>query len=420
MLNPMDAVQSSDQSPASSRWFRPRRPVGPLAATNASYGVVYAIDGAMLPFLAVFLAREHDLGPSEIGLIIAVGGAMAVLTPFVVSVLADSRLRAGRLLLLLLLASGIALTAFPFIEGYWSALALYAVFSLVREPTRPLLDGIFFSSQRSNPAMASVSYHRVRFWGTFGYMIPGIVLFLILSNDGSLGVVPLTAAAFAVLAILITRYLPDATPGIGQAAVARPNIGQTVRAAGRLVRRPKIAGFLVAMFLLETCAASYASFYPLLATDVAGLPIRWLGIVTNAGVLIELIYIAGFGWMVAKLGWRRFMVVGAGVTALRVALLAVFPSVGIVVGTQALHGMVIAVQMIAARIILDKQTTDEIRHSTQGLYTMVVIGGGRIVGSALGGLVAAQSFAAVFWSAAAAATVAGLILFWALSDLRET
>src|SRR5690606_16599757 len=118
-----------DPSPASAPVREPG-PAGSLASIKAGYGVVYAIDGAILPFLSVFFAREHGLSPSQIGSIVAAAGAMAVLTPFLVSVLADSRIRAGRLLMLLLGMSGVLLATFPIMDGYWSVLALYAAFSL--------------------------------------------------------------------------------------------------------------------------------------------------------------------------------------------------------------------------------------------------------------------------------------------------
>ncbi|GAA2758803.1 hypothetical protein GCM10009872_41630 [Actinopolymorpha rutila] len=319
---------------------------------------MYAVDGAMLPFFSVFLAFVHGLGTAQIGVVLAVSSAAAVIAPPVLTVAADRYGRAETLFLFVLAVSAIALSVFAFVGGYWWVVFVYAAFSLAREPTRPLLDGIFFSSQRHIRALAKVSYHQVRIWGTVGYMVPGVLLFFVLTDRHSLWLLPLVAVT------------------------------------------------------------AYSTFYPLMATEVVGLSPRWLGLVTNLGVLVEIAYMAAFGWLVRRLGWRWLMVLGAATATIRVALLAAFPTIGVVVGTQVVHGMVIIVSMVAGRVILDRRAPDAIRHTTQGLYAMLVLGGGRIVGSAFGGLVASHDLSRVFWAAALAALVAMLGLAWSLRGER--
>src|SRR5690606_33898392 len=125
-------------------------------------------------------------------------------------------------------------------------------------------------------------------------------------------------------------------------------------------------------------------------------------------------YIAAFGWFIRRLGWRWLMVLGAVTAGVRVALLASFPTVGVIVGTQAVHGLVIVATMVAGRIVLDQRAPDEIRHTTQGLYAMLVLGGGKVLGSAVGGWIASSSLSAAFWTAAGTAFVAAGLLAVAL------
>jgi MFS transporter, PPP family, 3-phenylpropionic acid transporter len=405
----------------------------PLVATNTTYGALYAVDGALLPFLSLFLAYAHGLSASQIGFVMAAASVSAIVAPPVLTVLADRYGRAELLLVTMLAASSVALLCFAYVGGFWWILFVYAAFSLVREPTRPLLDGIFFASQRTVPALADVKYHNVRFWGTFGFMVPGVVLYFILSDREALDSLPLLSCGLAVLGVGAALFLPTR----GRAVVANsPSPGGPVpggrlpggrvpsatgtdlrtlaRAAGRLLRRRTTVVFIVSMFLLQASMSGYFAFYPLLATEVVGMSPRWIGLVTNLGVALELGYMAAFGWLVARLGWRWLMVLGAAGMAVRVALLAAIPTVGIVVGTQILHGLVIVVSMVAGRVILDRHAPDEIRHTVQGLYAMIVLGGGKIVGSAVGGLVAAQVLSAVFWSAAGVALLAAIGLAWAL------
>ncbi|MEQ7008225.1 MFS transporter [Actinopolymorpha sp. B17G11] len=406
-------------------------------ATNTTYATLYAVDGALLPFLSLFLAYAHGLSASQIGFVMAAASVSAIVAPPVLTVLADRYGRAELLLVTMLAASSVALLVFAFVGGFWGLLIVYAAFSLVREPTRPLLDGIFFTSQRTIPALAEVKYHRVRFWGTFGFMVPGVILYFVLVDGDALDSLPLLSCGLAVLGLAAALFLPSrrrasvsaaSLPGGGPGgqgapagrtptpAAGRTDMRALARAAGRLLRRRTTVVFITSMFLLQASMSAYFAFYPLQATEVVGLSPRWIGLITNLGVALELGYMAAFGWLVARLGWRWLMVLGAAGMAVRVALLAAIPTVGIVVGTQVLHGLVIVVSMVAGRVILDRYAPDEIRHTAQGLYAMIVLGGGKIVGSALGGLIAAQDLSAVFWSAAAVASVAAFGLAWALRE----
>jgi PPP family 3-phenylpropionic acid transporter len=397
-----------------------------LVAINSTYATLYTVDGALLPFLSVFLAYAHGLPPSRIGFVLAASSVASIVAPPIASLLADRYGRPKALFLVLLAASAVTLFVLTNVEGYWWVLVVYAAFSLVREPTRPLLDGIFFAAQRTYSTLAMVSYHRVRIWGTFGYMLPGVALYFLLRSDSQIRLVPLLACVLAVLSLVVALRLPSgerpeaadpagtAADSPGSARTARVDLPALLRATSELLRQPSTLVFLGGMFLLQVSMSAYFAFYPLLATDVVGLAPRWIGLVTNLGVGLELGYMAAFGVLVRWFGWRWLTVLGAVGMGVRVVLLAAVPTLGVLVGTQVLHGLVIVVSMVAGRVILDRRAPDEIRHTTQGLYAMLVVGCGRIVGSALAGVIASHSLAAVFWSAALAAGVAALGLAWAL------
>ncbi|MBM7788921.1 MFS transporter [Tenggerimyces flavus] len=397
-----------------SGWLQRR----PLTVIKSNYVTIYAVDGALLPFMSLFLATEHGLSAAEIGIVFAVAGAAAVLSPSPVTFLADAYFRADRLLLALLLLSAVILVGLTFSSGFVWILVLYLAFNVVREPVRPLLDGVFFATQRAVPGIAQVSYHKVRIWGTFGFMVPGVLLFFLLDQQGSMGRLPLLAAGLAIVGLVVTFWLPATEPAHERGEGLLTSMRTLGRAAGELLKRPDTAWFMVAMFLLQVSIAAYSTYYPLLATEEAGIPARWLGLVVNLGVLIELAYMAAFGVLVKWLGWRWLMVVGCAVGALRLVLLAAVPTAGVVVGTQIVHGAVIVCSMVAARVILDRRAPDKIRHTTQGLYSMLVMGSGRIVGSLFGGL-GSDHLGPIFWAAAGASGLAALILALSLRGEDE-
>jgi MFS transporter, PPP family, 3-phenylpropionic acid transporter len=395
----------------------------PVAATRATFAMLYAVDGAILPFFSVFLARAHGLGAGQIGLVLAIGGAASIPAPFLLSMLADRFGRAVRLLMLVLTGSALTLLTMTVADGYWQIAIVYALFMVVHESARPLLDGIFFKAQRSTPQLRTVSYHRVRIWGTFGFMVPGVVIYFAMSDDTSLAGLPAVASGLALLAVVSAFHLPTRRTAASAAEhpkhVGAASLPELFKSAGALLSRPATAVFVLAMLCMQTSFTAYSVFYPLHVTDVVGLAPRWLGLITNVGVFIELGYMAAFAWFVRRLGWRWLMVAGALAAALRLALLAALPTAGVAVGTQAAHGLVIIVLMVASRVVLDQQASSAIRHTAQGLFAMIVLGGGRIAGSALGGMIASHSISTLFWSAAALSGFAAVLLAWCLRNFHS-
>lgn len=410
MSHPASSCESSPKSPLPRR----RRP---LAALKTAYAAVYSVDGALLPFLSVLLAHQHGLSAYQVGAVLGISGIAAMVGPPLATLLADSFGKADRLLAAGLLLSALSLLAFAFVDGYWWVLTITLLYHLVREPTRPLLDGIYFSAQHHDDRVAGSSYHKVRFWGTAGFLVPGVVMYFVLGGENSsLIAAPLLAAALAVLSVLIVPSLPAGA----EPYLRRLPLRETARTAWTVLRRPAMAVFVFAMFCVQAALTAYMAFYPLQATDEIGLDERWLGPLTVVGVAAELVYMAAFGRLVRSMGWRWFMVTGALLQAARAVALALFPVTGTLIAAQLVHGMVIVVTMVGARTLLDRHASDAVRYTIQGFYVMFVFGAGRIAGNWLGGALAEHSLTAMFWAVAACCAAAVVMLVWALGHLTKS
>ncbi|HEY6738468.1 MAG TPA: MFS transporter [Actinopolymorphaceae bacterium] len=410
-----DRLAPTPSDPASP----PPRRLRPLTAIKSTYALVYAVDGAILPFFTVFLAQEHGLDASQIGLVLAISAAAGIVGPPLVTMLADGFGRANRLLLGTLTLSAAALLAFCFAQGFWWLIVLFTVYGLAREPIRPLLDGIFFAARRTSDELAAARFHQVRIWGSAGFMVPGVLLYFLIGWQGdSLALLPVVGCVLAFATLPLVRHLPAAPPRTPESPSTRTKLGDTARAAYLVLVRPNMAIFVLAMFLLQAGMAAYMAFYPLQAAEV-GVSSRWLGLLTTLGVGFELGFMAAFGWFVKTLGWRWFMVVGSATAVVRMVALAVVPGVASVIGTQVIHGMVIIVTMVGSRALLDREAPDGVRYTVQGIYAMVVMGGGRIVGNAVGGHLASVGLAQMFWTAAIVSAAATCMLAWSLRSERR-
>lgn len=409
-----DSSSAQDQTvtaPTPTRRSLRRR--HPLLALKTSYGFIYAVDGALLPFLSVLLAQQHGLTPYEVGVVLAVSGLAAVVGPPLATLLADSFGRVDRLLGISVLLCGVSLLVFGFVHGYWWVLIVYTLYSLAREPGRPLLDGVYFSARHTEPAVAASSYHKVRIWGSVGFLVPGVALYFVLgaAND-SLASLPFIACGMTMLGLLTIPALPVPV----HRYIERIPLRQTARAAWQVFSQPNLAVFVLAMFVVQTAFTAYMAFYPFQVTDVVGLEARWLGPLMALGVALEVCYMAAFGWFVRKLGWRWFMVSGVLLQAVRSIALAVVPTAAAVIGAQLVHGMIIIVTLVGTRALLDRHATERIRYTVQGFYVMFVFGLSRILGNWLGGALAETSLTAMFWAVAGCCVAAAVMLMWSLRN----
>lgn len=381
------------------------------------YAIVFAVEGSLLPFLPVYLSRQQGLDSSQIGIVIAVGGAATLLTPIVATALADSRIDQRRMMVGMLLVGAAWLLLLQPLTGFWVALGFYLAFRLAFEPVKSLQDGYFFvwQRQRIEQGDASRGFHTVRVWGTAGFILPSIVLFAFITAGGTISVILAIAASFCMLGALTSWYLEDI--GVRARGVEdRPRqLGSRQAAALALQRlaRPGMRTFMAAAVLLSITFAAYGAFYPLYLTDVVGVDERWIGLVSSIGVAIEIVYMLAFGWLRRRFGLRAVLIAGACGHGIRMLALWAFPSLTTALATQLLHGAPVLASQVAAKIHLDDRSDDRYRNTMQGLYVMLGPGMGRIVGSVTAGQVARLGLLAVFATFGGLAWVAVALLLWA-------
>lgn len=398
--------------------------MGPL---RRQYLVLFAIEGSVLPFIPVYLADQQGLTDGQIGTVLAAGSAALLVTPLLLTALADARIPTRALLAGALLLTAAGIGTLGALSGYVPAVLAFGLYGLAFEPCKPLLHGLFFSLQHETDA-SGVGFHQVRVWGTVGYILPSVLLYLALDGGASLGVLPWLTVAVCLVGAAGARALPqpgqtlpvaplggeggdpDGSPwGSRRATLLRA--GAALREAARVLGQGPVRRLWLGMFAMQVTVAAWGAFFPLHLTRVVGVEARWVGLVTNVGVVVEVGYMLGFGWLVHRLGWRRLMTGGALGQALRLGLLAVSPTLAVALGTQLLHGFVVIVTLVGSRVLINDAAPEPARHTTQGLYTMSVLGGGRVVGSLAAGAIAGTGLPVLFTASAALALVAAGLLW---------
>jgi PPP family 3-phenylpropionic acid transporter len=331
-----------------------------------------------------------------------------------VTLLADAAV-AGRVLMgAVFAAAGAMLVAVLGAAGFWPILACYALHAVAFAPVAPLQDGIYFAAAARDPA--APPYHVVRVWGTFGYILPSVVLYFVLTRSGTVAPALACGAALCLAgAVNAMLFLPRVDEGTLHEA-ERKRTGLPTVAAARALREPHVLVFCIAMCLVHMASTGYYQFYPVYLTDVMHIEKRWVGLIANLGVVVEIFFMLGFGRLSSRLTLRWLMILGVASLALRFLLLAFVPTYSVAIGTQLLHGMTVLVLHVAPPIYLNTRASDAYRSSIQGLYAMTFAGGGRIIGSVLTGRVAEYSLAGNFAACAGLCLIAAGLFYFAFRD----
>lgn len=380
-----------------------------MRAIKAEFFLAFAVLGSLLPYLPVYL-EQRGLSDAQIGWVLSAGGFAVLLTPVLVTLLADTHLQNRTLLACSFAAASVALGLLWWAGDFWPIFLAHAAFALAFAAVVPIQDGLYFAMQRQRLAagLPTVPYHRVRVHGTVGFIVPSLVLYVWLAAGAPVGVSLAAAIVSSLLALANTPLLaPSRIETDGRAG---PGTRLPTLHAFRALASGPVLLFCIACWIVQLAIAGYYAFYPIYLTRGLGVDEKWIGLISNLGVLVEVFFMLGFGWLERRLGLRALLGLGGACMALRFTLLWLFPNVWVAVLTQGFHGMMVIVVYLVPPIYLDRQAGDAFRNSIQGLYAMLIVGSGRIVGNAIAGYVADYSLTGVF-GYSAALSVAVMALF---------
>ena len=120
-------------------------------------------------------------------------------------------------------------------------------------------------------------------------------------------------------------------------------------------------------------------------SDVVGLLDSQIGPAMTIGQFAEIAVMVATGWLLARFGFRSVIVIGALAYVARYAIFALGGSLpaALVVASQALHGLCYACFFAAAYIYVDRIAEDDVRHSAQTVFGIIILGVGPVIAAPL-------------------------------------
>ncbi len=361
----------------------------------------YALWGAWLPVTARYLSAsvaEGGLGfsGSEIGMILGLAGSIgAVAAPFIAGQIADRYFSTERILAALVIIGGVVKWITAYQTDYSAWLVLSIIYSVVYMPTLALSNSITFAHMKDPDS----DFPKIRVWGTIGWIAASWAFPMIwLQTDLNFQWMPPFIVGPEVANV--TSRLADALIFSGVISVTYglfcfmlPNTPPKKDAVEKLAFKKAFELFNQTSFTILVVASLTVSIIhqiyflqtgPFLSS--IGLKDSQIGPAMTVGQFAEIAAMAYLGFFLKRFGFRKVIFLGVLAYAARYAVFGtVTLPIWIMVVSQAFHGICYAFFFAGAYIYVDKIADEDVRHSAQTVFGMIILGGGPVIGGWLSG-----------------------------------
>jgi len=359
--------------------------------------------GAWYPLVFGYLP-ELKFTDNQQFMVLACFNVSAIVAMFFSTQFADRNFSAERFLSFSMLVAGLSMLGLAFTKDFWPFFALMLVHCLFFVPTISITNSIAFA----NVEDPQRDFGLVRLWGTIGWIAASWPFVFILADWAKVpefGTVPFTGWLGAVLGNGKTgEALVDGTSytfiagGAASLALAAfslmlPHTPPKRAAAGesnlawleslKLLRVP----FMLVLFIVTFIDATVHQLYFVWTgryLQSIGIPANWVMPAMSVGQFAEIGTMAVLGFFLKRLGWRWTMTIGILGHAVRFAVFAFWPEPELAVIVNILHGVCYAFFFATVYIFVDEFFPKDARSSAQGLFNLLILGIGPLVGNFIG------------------------------------
>ena len=334
----------------------------PLPRFLALYAVLFAAFGVAAPFLPELL-QQDGLSASAIGVVLAGGTAIRLVTGPIGGRLAD---RTGRAPLVLTAFLGAA--AFVAL-GYWPAhgfaflLMVSVAHASVLAPLTPVADALALGSSERAPTFP---YGWVRGAGSASFIAGTLLSGQIVSRLGLACFIWMNAALLGAAAC-VAPWLPNRMTG-------RQDVRGDKGTIGELVRTPIFLRLMVVVSLILGSHAMHDGF-SVIRWRSAGMSAPEVSVVWSLSVGSEVVMFVLLGRRILdRIGPVRSLMISGLAGVLRWGVSACTASFAIIACSETLHGLTFALMHLACMRMLASSIPARLAATAQAFYNTVAVG----------------------------------------------
>ena len=350
----------------------------------ALYAAIYGAYGVASPFLPAFV-RERGLSPEEIGLALAAGTCVRLVSAPLAGRIADL---VQSLRVMLVVSIGVAaLVTLGYLpaRGFWMVVAVMMLHAWALAPMTVLADALAIGTR-------GFEYGRVRGTGSAAFILGTLASGQAIGAFGLAVIVPLQAVLLGAAAFAASR-VPEVEHRPRPKAESNAGAGASLRALLRTARYRNLV--LLAALVLGSHAMHDA--FAVIRWSAAGISAETSSLLWSEAVAAEVLVFWFIGpALVKRLSPAGAMALAAGAGLVRWAVMAQTADVAAVALVQPLHGLTFALFHLACMRVLARTVPPGFEGTAQALYATVGVGAASalltLASGSLYGLLGPQAF----------------------------
>jgi nucleoside transporter len=313
----------------------------------------------------------------QIGLAYGAFAWGAILSPFIVGLIADRFFASEKIIALLGIAGGLVMLVIPRLHSFGSVYPALILYCTLYAPTLALGNSV----SMTHLADAKKDFPFVKIFSAVGWIAGGVAISQLKAEQSSLQyyLAGGTSMVFGLFALTLPHTPPKKK---GQDVPLAEVLGLDALA---LLKKPAFAIFILCMFLI--CIPLYFYFVNL-GTYLTQLEwVDWAQKMTLAQVS-DVIFLLLLPLMLKKLGYKKTIFLGILAWATRYFMLSASANstgTALIFGAILLHGICYDFLFIAGQLYVDDEANERIRGAAQGLIAIILWGFGSLVGTYLAG-----------------------------------
>jgi nucleoside transporter len=306
----------------------------------------------------------------------------AILSPFIVGLIADRFFASEKIIAVLGIAGGLVMLIIPQLKTFGSVYPTLILYCTLYAPTLALGNSV----SMTHLADAKKDFPFVKIFSAVGWIAGGVVLSQLKGEQSSLQHYLAGGASmvFGVFALTLPHTPPKKK---GQNVPLSEVLGLDALA---LLKKPAFAIFILCMFLI--CIPLYFYFVNM-GTYLTQLKWEDMAQKMTLAQVSDVIFLVLLPVMLKKLGYKKTIFLGILAWVTRYFMLSASASstgTVLIFGAILLHGVCYDFLFIAGQLYVDDEANERIRGAAQGLIAIILWGFGSLVGTFLAGKVMDQ------------------------------
>lgn len=335
----------------------------------------FFIWGSYFVTLGTYLLKTLHFSGQEVGLVYGTTAIAAMVSPFLLGMLADRHFSTEKLLATLNFSGAALMLTASYFQTFWTFYPLILIYTFTYMPTFSLNAALCFHHlQRPNR-----DFPRVRSLGTVGWILAGLLIGFL---DIETQVTPMYISAGAsLLAGIYSLTLPK-TPPQGNKVSIKDWLGPEVR---KLFQDRSFTILMLIMVLVSIPIAFYYSFVNPYLNEIG---LENAAGKMSLGQVSEILCMLILPWFISRFGLKLTIFIGLFTWGARYLMFAYGDSGDLswlIYSAILLHGLAFVFSGLSVQIYLNERVPASLRSTAQGFYTFLTLGLGTLIGTFLAG-----------------------------------